>query len=89
MAARLADELSAVVTDMETASIAEVAHRRGVPFIAVRAVSDLVRTGESGDLVERYGDIAAENAARTAIALLVGLPLPAVDAGAAVPSSSR
>jgi adenosylhomocysteine nucleosidase len=69
-AAALTARLSAVVTDMETASIAEVADKRDIPFIGVRAVSDIVATGRSGDLVEQYEDLAADNAAATTVALL-------------------
>jgi adenosylhomocysteine nucleosidase len=73
-AAEMAARLSAVVTDMETASIAEVAAERRVPFIAVRAVSDLVHTGRSEELVEQYEELAADNAAATTIALIERLP---------------
>jgi len=62
--------LGAVVTEMETASVAEVARRHGVPFVAVRAISDLVWTGRSKDLVDRYDELAENNAAAVAIALL-------------------
>jgi adenosylhomocysteine nucleosidase len=66
--------LAARVVDMETAAFAEVADRRHVPFIAVRAVSDVVRSGRSRELVEQHGQVAADNAATTAIELLRNLP---------------
>jgi len=66
----LATRLGAVVTDMETALVAQVAHDRGVPFVAVRAVSDLVWTGRSDEVEQRFGDLAAANAAAAAEALL-------------------
>jgi adenosylhomocysteine nucleosidase len=69
-AADLERRLDASVTDMETAVVAEVAQSRAVPFIAVRAVSDVVRTGRSAGDVERYGDVAAYNAAAVAARLL-------------------
>jgi len=66
----LAHRLAAQVTDMETAAVAEVAQRRGVPFVAVRAVSDLVWTGHSRDLIAAYDELAADNAAAVTEALL-------------------
>ena len=62
--------LGAVVTDMETASVAEVAHRHDVPFIAIRAVSDLVWTGRSDELIDRYETDVEANAAAAAIDLV-------------------
>ncbi len=70
----LRERLGADVTDMETAAVASVAHRREVPFVAIRAVSDLVRTGRSHEHVERYGGVAAGNAATAAIELVRALP---------------
>jgi adenosylhomocysteine nucleosidase len=37
---RLHDKLSADLVDMEAAAVARVAERRGIPFLAVKAVSD-------------------------------------------------
>jgi adenosylhomocysteine nucleosidase len=68
--ADLENRLGAVVTDMETAVVAQAAREHGVPFVAVRAVSDLVWTGRSDELVESYGGLAADNAAVAAEQLL-------------------
>ena len=63
-----------VAVDMETAAVAEVAAREGIPFIAFRAASD-----GAGDPLGLpgfpfqffyYRQLAAENAARTALAFL-------------------
>jgi adenosylhomocysteine nucleosidase len=62
--------LGAVVTDMETAAVAEVAQRHAVPFIAFRAVSDLVWTGRSDELIDRFDRAAEVNAAAAAIELV-------------------
>lgn len=49
--ARLAAETGARAVDMESSAIAEVCAERGLPFTAVRAVSDTVDTALSPDLV--------------------------------------
>lgn len=49
--AKLAEEHSARAVDMESAAIAEVCAERGIPFTAVRAVSDASDTALSPDLV--------------------------------------
>jgi adenosylhomocysteine nucleosidase len=48
---RLAELHHADAVDMESAAIAEVCAERGVPFLAVRAVSDAVDTALSPELV--------------------------------------
>lgn len=65
----LVQRFDAVVTDMETAEVAQVAADHHVPFFAIRAVSDIVSTGRSDDLVDDYESLAAENAAATASVL--------------------
>ena len=49
---RLGEEHDADVVDMESAGVAEVCAGRGVPFFAVRAVSDTVDTALSPALVQ-------------------------------------
>gem|GEM_PF-890316 len=61
-----------LVVDMETTAAAMVAASNGVPFIAVRAVSDLAGGGEetaAGEL-HTFFAIAAENQARTVTELV-------------------
>jgi adenosylhomocysteine nucleosidase len=70
----LEQRLAAAVTDMETASVAEVAHQLGVPFIAVRAVSDVVRSGRSSTSLRKFRLFAAANAAVAAVDLLRAMP---------------
>jgi adenosylhomocysteine nucleosidase len=69
VASELRRRLDAVVTDMETAEVAQVAASHHVPFLAVRAVSDVVSTGRSDELIDKYDELAADNAAATASAL--------------------
>ncbi len=60
----------ASILDMESAAIAIVAAAGGVPFLAVRAVSDVVRDTPPGDhQYVNYHPLAAENAARATVAL--------------------
>ena len=51
---------------METSSLAQVAFRHGVDFVAVRGISDLADGGEFSEHV----DDAAERSARVIAALL-------------------
>src|SRR5207248_173173 len=48
---RLVEQTGADAVDMESAAVAEVCAARGVPFLAVRAVSDTVDTALSPELV--------------------------------------
>jgi adenosylhomocysteine nucleosidase len=48
---RLGERHQADVVDMESAAVAEVCARAGIPFLAVRAVSDTVETRLSSELV--------------------------------------
>ena len=66
----LAHRLAAQVTDMETAMVADVAQRHHVPFLAVRAVSDLIWTGRSRELISEYDELAEDNAAAVTEAFL-------------------
>jgi len=70
LGAELVQRLGADVVDMETAEVAAVAARHHVPFIAIRAISDLVWTGESRTMVDAHDNLAAANAAAEAAALL-------------------
>lgn len=63
----LRDIFGASIVEMETAAIAIVAAANTVPFIAIRAVSDMVRPTPSADhQYVNYHALAAENAARVA-----------------------
>ena len=68
--AELVQRLDADVVDMETAEVAAVAARHHVPFIAIRAVSDLVWTGQSRAMISAHDNLAAANAAAEAAELL-------------------
>jgi adenosylhomocysteine nucleosidase len=69
---RLGEVHKADVVDMETATVAELCTARGVPFMAVRAVSDAVDTELSPQLVRLLsgGHVSAWKAIRA----LVGKP---------------
>ena len=67
-ARRLWREHAARSVDMETSAAAEVAAAHHLPFLAFRGLSDVVSTGNSREDVRRFWPLAAENAARAAIA---------------------
>ena len=58
------------VLDMESAAAAHVARANGVPFIAVRSLSDLAGGSEQANRLEVFFHLAADNAARVVKALL-------------------
>ena len=58
------------VLDMESAAVAHVAHANGVPFIAVRSLSDLAGGGEGENQIEVFLGLAASNSAAVVEALL-------------------
>jgi adenosylhomocysteine nucleosidase len=60
--------------DMETAAIATVAFSNGVPFIAVRSLSDLAGGDAAGNAMDIFFKIAAKNAALTVEKLVEVLP---------------
>jgi adenosylhomocysteine nucleosidase len=60
--------------DMETAAIAAVAFSNGVPFIAVRSLSDLAGGESKANAIDIFFKIAAENAARTVEELVATMP---------------
>jgi adenosylhomocysteine nucleosidase len=72
---RLWDSYSARVVDMETSAVAEVSAARDLPFIAFRAISDVVATGNSHRDVDELGPVAMSNAARAALQFLEQLPV--------------
>lgn len=60
--------------DMETAAIATVAFANGVPFIAVRSLSDLAGGEADGNAMDIFFKVAAKNAALTVEKLVEALP---------------
>ncbi|MDE2791973.1 MAG: 5'-methylthioadenosine/S-adenosylhomocysteine nucleosidase [Paracoccaceae bacterium] len=60
----------AQVLDMESAAVAHVAWANGVPFIAVRSLSDLAGGSGQANQIEVFLGLAAENAARVVKALI-------------------
>ena len=68
------ETFGARVLDMESAAVAHVAYANGVPFIAVRSLSDLAGGGEGENQLEVFLDLAAGNAAAVVKALLRALP---------------
>ena len=68
------DTFGARVLDMESAAVAHVAYANGVPFIAVRSLSDLAGGGEGANQMEVFLGLAAGNAAAVVKALLRSLP---------------
>ncbi|MDE0221789.1 MAG: 5'-methylthioadenosine/S-adenosylhomocysteine nucleosidase [Spirochaetaceae bacterium] len=68
------DTFGAKVLDMESAAVAHVAYANGVPFIAVRSLSDLAGGGEGENQMAVFLGLAAGNAAAVVKALLRSLP---------------
>ncbi len=62
------------VLDMESAAVAHVAYANGVPFLAVRSLSDLAGGGEGANQIEVFLGLAAGNAAAVVKALLRAMP---------------
>jgi adenosylhomocysteine nucleosidase len=58
---------AARVVDMETSAVADVASANKLPFIAFRAVSDVVSTGDSHGDIDEFGPLAITNATRAAL----------------------
>ena len=68
------ETFGARVLDMESAAVAHVAWANGVPFIAVRSLSDLAGGSEQGNQLEVFFRLAAGNAAAVVKALLRAMP---------------
>ena len=68
------ETLGARVLDMESAAVAHVAYANGVPFIAIRSLSDLAGGGEGANQMEVFLGLAAGNAASVVKALLRAMP---------------
>lgn len=64
-------------TDMETTALAQVAHVFGVPFLAVRGISDLCGPAGADDFLTHVDD-AAERSATIVLALLAKVPAAAL-----------
>jgi adenosylhomocysteine nucleosidase len=63
-------------TDMETTAIAQVAHVYGVPFLAVRGISDLCGPAGADDF-RTHVDDAADRSAAVVLAMLARVAAPA------------
>ncbi|MXO81708.1 5'-methylthioadenosine/S-adenosylhomocysteine nucleosidase, partial [Paenibacillus sp. OT2-17] len=59
----------AKVTDMEGAAVVQTAYQFGVPFLAVRSLSDLAGV-EAADSFDSNLDLAAANSAAVVVALV-------------------
>ncbi|MBT0995583.1 5'-methylthioadenosine/S-adenosylhomocysteine nucleosidase [Cellulomonas sp. DKR-3] len=59
----------ALATDMETSALAQTAYRFGVPFLAVRGISDLCSPMEAGEFATHVDDAADRSAAVVAACL--------------------
>ena len=56
--------LGAACAEMEAGAIAQVAHAFRVPFLAVRALSDVTGHDDNPMEFEKFTEVAAENTAR-------------------------
>ena len=68
------ETFGARVLDMESAAVAHVAYANGVPFIAVRSLSDLAGGGEGENQIEVFMGLAAKNSAVVVQSLLQAIP---------------
>ena len=64
------EQFEARVLDMESAAVAQVAYSNGVPFVAVRSLSDLAGGGEGANEMNTFLGLAAGNSAAVVRALL-------------------
>ncbi|MGE0279251.1 MAG: 5'-methylthioadenosine/S-adenosylhomocysteine nucleosidase [Rhizobiaceae bacterium] len=62
------------VLDMESAAVAHVTYTNGVPFLAVRSLSDLAGGGEGANEMATFMGLASLNSAAVVEALLKALP---------------
>lgn len=70
----LARAFRAAVVDMESAAVAHVAYVNGVPFVAVRSVSDLAGGGRGPNELRVFERLASDNSASVVKAFLRALP---------------
>ena len=68
------ETFGARVLDMESAAVAHVAYSNGIPYIAVRSLSDLAGGSGSANQMETFLNLAADNAASVVKALLRAVP---------------
>lgn len=64
----------AKVLDMESAAVAHVTYSNGVPFLAVRSLSDLAGGGEGANQMATFMALASTNSANVVKALLAEMP---------------
>ncbi|MCV3241647.1 5'-methylthioadenosine/S-adenosylhomocysteine nucleosidase [Mesorhizobium sp. ZC-5] len=64
----------AKVLDMESAAVAHVTYANGVPFLAVRSLSDLAGGGEGANEMATFMALASKNSASVVKALLAEMP---------------
>jgi adenosylhomocysteine nucleosidase len=62
------------VVDMESAAVAQVAHAHGLPFLALRSVSDLAGGEPEANRWAAFASAAADNSAALLLAILAALP---------------
>ena len=67
------EAFEARVVDMESAAVAHVAYANGLPFIAIRSLSDLAGGGENENELPVFFKLAAANSARVVRAFLAAL----------------
>lgn len=65
---------AAKVLDMESAAVAHVAYANGVPFLAVRSLSDLAGGGEGANEMMTFMALASQNSAAVVKAILKEMP---------------
>ena len=68
------DTFGARVLDMESAAVAHVAYANGIPFLAIRSLSDLAGGGDGENQMEAFLGLAAANATAVVKALLRAIP---------------
>ncbi len=68
------DTFHARILDMESAAVAHVARTNGVPFIAIRSLSDLAGGGPGENEILTFLGLAATNSTRVLTAFLATLP---------------
>ncbi|WP_119390359.1 5'-methylthioadenosine/S-adenosylhomocysteine nucleosidase [Taklimakanibacter lacteus] len=64
----------AKVLDMESAAVAQVTFANGVPFLAVRSLSDLAGGGEGANEMMTFMGLASKNSAAVVMAILKEMP---------------